>query len=253
MKRLCMIEKITGAIWTSCKYIILALFIVQMISVSLHAEGAAEVKKLFHIESTFELPFEQPSNFSVDSKGNIYLLEDLQERVLIFNKKGGLKNIFGNMTNKKIDIYKTYSISCDDYGQVHIFEPYQNAVVTFDSDGKLKNSTTLNFDDELEHKITDIAFMFNSFYLVDNANDYLYIFDTKGHITKRVGKRGELKAEFKSPFSLSFDVEGMIYVSDVLNSRVQKFASSGTYISQVGDFGFTDGGIFRPNGVAVDS
>jgi uncharacterized phage-like protein YoqJ len=214
---------------------------------------AVESKKVAEIKSTFEHLFEQPSNFTVDSKGNIYILEDLKERVLIYDKNGEFLSSFGNHTNKDIDIYKSYNIACDDYDTIHIFEPYQNAVLLFDINGTLKKTVTLDFDDEIEHKITDLAFSYNNYFLVDNENHYLYIFDTNGHITKRIGKKGELQGEFNKPFSLAIDLEGRIYITDVLNSRVQTFAPTGTYLDQIGDFGFTDGGIFRPNGVAVDN
>jgi hypothetical protein len=215
-------------------------------------ENSANVKKVLEIKSTFEHVYDQPSNFTVDSKGNIYILEDLKERVLIYNNKGKFKTSFGNHTNTTIDLYKAYSIDCDAYDLLHIFDPYTNSVLTFDTKGELKKKVELDFDDEVEHKITDLTFIYNNYYLVDNKNSYFYIFDTKGHIIKRIGKRGELNGEFKNPFSMAFGPEGRIYLTDVLNSRVQAFTTTGTFLNQIGDFGFTDGGVFRPNGVAVD-
>ncbi len=217
------------------------------------ADDALRVSKLFEIKSTADYRFEQPSNFSVDTDGNIYILNDLKEMVMKYNAKGKFLLSFGSHTNTNVSLYQSYNIACDDYNLIHIFDPYESSVRVFTSDGNLKQSIQLDFDDELEHKVTELAFLLNSYFLIDNKNNYLYIFDTKGHITKRIGKKGELKEEFMNPFSMSFDQTGRLYITDVLNARVQVFATTGKYINQIADFGFTGGGVFRPNGVAVDS
>ena len=48
------------------------------------------------------------------------------------------------------------------------------------------------------------------------------------------GSAGSGNGQFNSPYSISFDSSGNIYVTDNGNHRIQKFDSNGTYISQFG-------------------
>jgi DNA-binding beta-propeller fold protein YncE len=48
------------------------------------------------------------------------------------------------------------------------------------------------------------------------------------------------------------DASGDVYVGDNHNHRIQKFSSTGTYISQWGSFGSGDGQFNSPAGVAID-
>lgn len=253
MKLQCLKGVKAGHTLISYSWFIVISALVLFISAGIAHAGTVSVTKVLDIKSSFEHPFDQPSSFSVDSKGNIYLLNDLKENVLIFNSNGKYVSSFGNKTEKGIDLYNAYSITCDEYNLIHIYEPYQSAVLTFDNKGALKKTTPLLFNDELLHKITDIAFIYNSYYVLDNANNIFYVFNTKGKLVNKVGSKGELNKEFNNPFSMTFGSDGKLYITDVLNSRVQVFASTGAFLNKISGFGFTDGGIFRPNGVAVDS
>jgi tripartite motif-containing protein 71 len=53
--------------------------------------------------------------------------------------------------------------------------------------------------------------------------------------------------QFCSRFGVAFDPSGNLYVVDGGNSRVQKFDSNGTYVSQFG----TNGKVKSPYGIAI--
>ena len=52
---------------------------------------------------------------------------------------------------------------------------------------------------------------------------------------------------------MAVDSAGNVYVIDGDNSRIQKFDSSGNFITKWGEFGSGDGQLNRPNGIAVGS
>jgi DNA-binding beta-propeller fold protein YncE len=52
---------------------------------------------------------------------------------------------------------------------------------------------------------------------------------------------------------VAVDNGGNVYVADTENNRIQKFTSSGTYLTQWGSFGQGNGQFAAPYGVAVDS
>ena len=49
------------------------------------------------------------------------------------------------------------------------------------------------------------------------------------------------------------DADGNVYVADESNNRIQKFTSSGAYITQWGSFGSGNGQFNNPSGVATDA
>ncbi len=55
------------------------------------------------------------------------------------------------------------------------------------------------------------------------------------------------------PTGIAVDQQGNVYVSDALNCRVQKFSSSGQYMTMWGVRGSTHGNFVFPMGIAVDS
>ncbi|MEC9416886.1 MAG: 6-bladed beta-propeller, partial [Thermoproteota archaeon] len=58
---------------------------------------------------------------------------------------------------------------------------------------------------------------------------------------------------FLSPQHLAFDSENNIYVTDLGNSRVQKFDSTGNFLAEWGNRGSNDGEFGYPTGIAVSN
>ena len=69
------------------------------------------------------------------------------------------------------------------------------------------------------------------------------------------GSSGAGSGQFDLPCGITTDTAGNYLVGDMLNHRIQKFSSNGTYISQFGTYGNGDGvsEFDRPCGIAVDA
>lgn len=66
------------------------------------------------------------------------------------------------------------------------------------------------------------------------------------------GERGKQPGQFDFPGQMALDRDGFLWVTDILNGRVQVFAKDGRFFGQVGRFGFGSGELFRPVGLAID-
>lgn len=64
---------------------------------------------------------------------------------------------------------------------------------------------------------------------------------------------GSANGEFSSPNDVALDSDGNIFVTDSGNNRVQKFNSSGTYVSKFGSTGTGDNQLSTPSGIAIDA
>ncbi|MEZ4519617.1 MAG: hypothetical protein R3C44_23235 [Chloroflexota bacterium] len=95
-------------------------------------------------------------------------------------------------------------------------------------------------------------------YVADTNNNRIQKFDSAGtFITKwgangGDGTSGSGDGQFKGPYGVAVDGSGNVYVADLINNRIQKFDSTGTYLLQWGSNGTGNGQFDSPIGVAVD-
>jgi DNA-binding beta-propeller fold protein YncE len=66
------------------------------------------------------------------------------------------------------------------------------------------------------------------------------------------GGKGAGKGEFDSPTGIAVDANGNILVADTNNGRIEKFSSTGAFLSIIGMKGSGHGQLGEPNGIAVD-
>jgi hypothetical protein len=88
-------------------------------------------------------------------------------------------------------------------------------------------------------------------YVVDELGDRVEKFDSSGNFVLQFGSFGSGDGQFASGFFsfanvVAVDSSGDVYVADPGNARVEKFDSSGAYLSQITT------GLSSPRGVAVD-
>ncbi|QLH31924.1 MAG: hypothetical protein HWD62_05295 [Cyclobacteriaceae bacterium] len=67
------------------------------------------------------------------------------------------------------------------------------------------------------------------------------------------GSSGTGNGQFNLPSGIAVDASNNIYVADQLNNRIQKFNSSGQYITQWGSFGSGNLNFNYPLALAFDS
>jgi sugar lactone lactonase YvrE len=67
------------------------------------------------------------------------------------------------------------------------------------------------------------------------------------------GGRGDNQGEFNGPIGIAVDATGNVFIADTNNHRIQKFSSTGTFLSNFGKFGGSNGELKEPNAVATDA
>ena len=98
-----------------------------------------------------------------------------------------------------------------------------------------------------------IKAVFLSFIIVLFFSAFVYSEEAPISFVKSFGVKGSLPGEFNEPFGVAVDGSGFVYVTDVRNSRVEKFTSDGEFILEWGKRGFGDGEFQKPVGIAVDN
>ncbi|MBK3515888.1 NHL repeat-containing protein [Carboxylicivirga marina] len=90
-------------------------------------------------------------------------------------------------------------------------------------------------------------------YVSETGAHRIAVFDFEGNLIKRIGCRGLGDLQFNYPTFLDVDKDGVLYVVDSMNFRIQQISPGGVFISSFGENGDATGSFARPKGIALDS
>lgn len=93
----------------------------------------------------------------------------------------------------------------------------------------------------------------NTIWVVETGLHQITVLSVEGQRIKQIGERGEKNMQFNFPTDIWIDNEGVAYVIDALNFRVQIFNKNGEFLSSFGKAGDATGSFVRPKGIATDS
>jgi DNA-binding beta-propeller fold protein YncE len=74
----------------------------------------------------------------------------------------------------------------------------------------------------------------------------------EGVVNMFKGGKGTGKGEFDSPTGIAVDPNGNVLIADTGNGRIEKFSSTGAFLSIIGTKGSGQGQFAQPNGIAID-
>lgn len=134
-------------------------------------------------------------------------------------------------------------------GSIYIADGDAGRIVEMDLSGNVRRE----YNAGKNARITGVGAFGDAVYGVDNRNDRVVVFRKGGAAPESWGRKGDRPGEFHSPFRLAIDGAGRIFVTDVLNARVQWFSAFGQHLGTLKRFGAAEGRIFRPTGISLDS
>jgi len=199
---------------------------------------------------------DQPSDISVGPNGDLYLVDGVNNRVLVLNSRGKTNFSFGREGAGPGEFKHPLGIDISDEGKVFIADSGNHRIQVFDLKGNFLRmfTVTAGLQEKPSDPVDVLASPFKDYvYVSDNDNHKIRVYDQSGNFQFQWGKFGEGPGDFRYPGILAKNNNNEIYVVDVLNTRVQKFDPLGNYISDIGSWGVLQGQLFRPKGVAVDS
>ena len=187
---------------------------------------------------------------SSDDGQRLYVSDFARSEVFVFD--------FGNRKFHAIeDLHRPVGVALDADENLYVVEQELKGVSVFNRDGKKLRFIT---DDSIERP-TGVAVdrKAGRLYVVDTGHTEskahtVKIFDLAGKLLGRLGKgKGTAPGEFLFPTYAAVDADSNVYITDTLNSRVQKFDPDGKYLMSFGERGNGWGMFDKPKGVALDS
>lgn len=185
-----------------------------------------------------------------DDSERLYVSDSLQRKVFAFD--------FKTQTLSKIEnVAFPAGIALDAQENLYVVDSAKKVISVFGRNGKFIKDIA----DPSVEKPVGIAIdrQNNRIYLVDTGTraskeQNVKIFNLEG---KKIGVIGGAPGgdfgQFSYPTMATVDDKGNVYISDTLNSRVQKFDAKGHFVTSFGQLGENWGEFDKPKGVAVDS
>ena len=202
--------------------------------------------------------FASLGGIAVDSSGNVYVADEWNHRIQVFDNDGVFirKWGIGNLSDGGFD--RPWGVAVDSDGKVYVADTYHDRIQKFENDGTFLTKWGTEGDDDGEFNgPTGIAVDEDGYvYIADQGNSRMQKFSfnpgdgTYSHCLSW-GSSGQGDGQFDTPWQVSIDDDGDLYVVEQYNNRVQKFDSSGGFLTKWGSNGSDDGQFGGPHGVAA--
>ena len=216
--------------------------------------------------------FHNPTGMACDGKGDVWVVDTNNHRVQKFDGKlGGYMMKFGSRGNGEGQFNAPWGIAVDRVrGYLYVVDSANFRVQKFDMTGEfiMAWGSFGNGDGQFYFpRGVAVDQEDGSVYVVDMGNHRIQKFDTSTNVlpqllTKWGGSSAAGHAssplaqeagQLRSPWGITVDGAGDVYVTDTGNHRIEKFDREGNFITQWGGFGNGDGQFNFPYGISVDA
>jgi DNA-binding beta-propeller fold protein YncE len=197
----------------------------------------------FHIQApNTGWALEMVSSVAVDDRGVIYLLQrgDRADPVIAINRKGQVLRSWGK------GLYKIpHSIRIDPAGNVWTTDAASSMVLKFSPEGKKLLEIAVGGQPQSPKSpfcgATDIAFAPGGRIFISDgyANARILEYTADGKRVRKWGTPGTGPGQLHLPHGIAVDENGVIYVADRENGRIQRFDLHGRYLGEWSNLGKT--------------
>lgn len=208
-----------------------------------------------------------PWDVTVDNENNVYVSEREGNKIDKFNASGTLIKQWGTYGTDNGQFNNPKYISTDGSNNLYVSDNMNDRVQKFTSSGTyITQWGGIDWDSKGNGQFIGPCAI-----AVDKNNNCIYVadqariqkFDLSGNFITQWGSYGTDDGQFEFYDStyvsqgpegdIAVDNTGNVYVVDNMNCRVQKFTSSGEYISKWGSKGSENGKFLYPSGIAIDT
>ena len=195
----------------------------------------------------------EPHGLAVDSKGKLYVADGKVGAIFIIDPETHDTEMIKN--GKDASFKLITGLAIDDSDRLFVSDsrssPYwSSARITSRKPQFAKAwSTPAGMAIDIENRFL---------YVADVDLDQVLVYDADNfRLLRRIGTGGKEHAlttpgDFAKPTGVAVDQEGNLYVTDMLNARIEVFDADGNFIRAFGKRGDGPGYFAMPKGVAVD-
>ncbi|MBI2913830.1 MAG: PQQ-binding-like beta-propeller repeat protein [Chloroflexi bacterium] len=187
--------------------------------------------------------------------GRIFVLDTNNGRVVEIDPTGGVLKTLDQQTDARLALVLPMAMAAHD-DRLYVANSGAGNVVVLDPDSGVERVITpvVPAGASQLRPIGIAVAAGGEIFLSDPDNNRVLHLDQNGGLLSTIGlgQRDSGEYGFNSPGALTLDAEGNLYVVDMLNYALKKYAPSGRFLMTIGQAGDTEGTFSRPKGVAVD-
>ena len=200
-------------------------------------------------------PLNMPSDAAVGPEGNLYVLDGVNHRVVVYDADGKFRLQFGTHGSEPGQLLFPLGIATTPDGKVYIADSGNHRFQVFTSNGKLLDTVPLpKVPSGTPPDPTDVAVDPNRqrLYVTDNDNHYVRVYNLTSHRFEATwGGPGQGERQFRFPFLMDISSQGYLFIVEPINTRVQVINPEGKFVNFIGGWGVKAGQLFRPKGIAA--
>jgi len=182
--------------------------------------------------------FTWPNSIAVDQQGNVYVTDEWQQHISVFDADGIFLKKWGTQGEGDGDWNRPAGIAFDADDNLLVVDSLNSRVQKFTSDGHFISKFGGPGSGEGQFNTpwginTDRQ---GNIYVADWRNDRIQKFSAEGQFLMQVGHGGEREGELRRPSSVAVDADGYVYVVDWGHDRVNVYNPEGKYVTKfIGD------------------
>ncbi len=176
-----------------------------------------------------------PTALALDGQDNIYMSDDLLQRISVFDRDGNYLSKWGTKGSGVGEFDGPSGLAFDSEDNLLVVDHRNNRVQRYIRDGKFLSQFGESGDGNGQFNLPwGISIDPHGFiWVADWRNDRVQKFTPDGQFVAKYGRSGDGDGEFSRPSSVVADAEGYIYVADWGNQRVQILGPDGSFITKL--------------------
>lgn len=201
------------------------------------------------------VPLNMPSDVAVGPDGKVYVLDGVNNRVVVYDVQGKFTFQFGGGGSGLGQLSFPLGIATAPDGKVFIADSGNHRFQIFEPDGRPQKAVSLPSEQlKVPPDPTDVAVdpNRNKLYIADNDNHHVLVYNlAEGCFESVWGSPGQDQRQFRFPFLMDVSPQGYLLVVEPINTRVQVLNPDGKFVNFIGGWGIKPGQLFRPKGVVI--
>ena len=191
----------------------------------------------------------RPQAVLFDGRQRLFVVDSGTSRIHWLDMNSGEYNVLPE--DEKVTFQSIVGITEDDAENIYITDSAQGKIYRY----HLLEKKFIPFTPYALNRPTGIVFNPDNrcLYITETGSHQVVVLDLAGQEQFRFGGRGDTKGAFNYPTNITVDSQGLVLVTDALNSRIQMFTPDGGYLCSFGKPGDSSGTFAKPKGIALDS
>ncbi|MGE3539013.1 MAG: 6-bladed beta-propeller [Candidatus Tectimicrobiota bacterium] len=175
--------------------------------------------------------FAWPVAMAFDSQERLYITDEYQHRVSVFDSTGTFLSKWGVPGSGPGELHGPAGIAFDAEDQVYLVDQHNNRVQKFTADGRflLQWGSAGAGEGQFNLPWGIAVDTQGQVYVADWRNDRIQQFTAEGRFLASFGTSGQGEGQLRRPSGVAVDAEGYIYVADWGNERVQVLGPDGSF------------------------